>query len=95
MFTSTPGARGGCLQEFIDISQQDAFNLLGPCDPDGFWDEENGYDGQEWTFTEDSSGEPVCLYSRWGSFRIGSMSPAAALNFKNWLLEELKAHPSA
>lgn len=57
---------------------------LGPRDPDGYWDPEAGYDGDEWTYVADD-GRVAKVYPRWGVFRIGAHDPRTAVELVVWL----------
>ncbi len=58
--------------------------VFGKPDPDGYVDDEKGYDGNEYRFVSEI-GDVVNLYSRFGNWRIGAHSPEVAERFKFWL----------
>lgn len=61
--------------------------LFGAPDPGGFVEEEKGYDGNEYTLTESSTGEVLQIYSRYSSWRIGAFDKDAADRLAAWVKE--------
>ena len=57
---------------------------LGPRNPDGYWDPEGGYDGDEWTYVSDD-GRVAKVYTRWGCFRVGAHDYRTAVELALWL----------
>lgn len=80
---------GVCLQEYVDEVNLLALVAHFGKPEDGYWDPEKGYDGHEFLFVEESTGEVVNLYSRFGNWRIGAHSKDVAQRFKAWLLAQL------
>jgi hypothetical protein len=80
---------GTSLQSYLDgVKAADLKRAFGECSPNGFVEEEKGYDGQEWQFVS-PDGQVFNVYSRWGEYRIGAFGPCE--DFKAWLLDQLAA----
>ncbi len=63
---------------------------LGDPNPNSYVEEEKGYDGNEFTFTEAETGNVVNLYSRYSVWRVGAHSHDVAVRFATWLKEMCK-----
>jgi hypothetical protein len=63
-------AFGGSLRELVDFDRK-ALSIVGAAglDPDGYRDDEKGYDG--WELHGYFNGEVFNIYERWGQMRIG------------------------
>jgi hypothetical protein len=83
---------GTSLRAIVDsrVTFEHIQNVFGKPDPNGFWDDENGYDGNEYAFVESDTEYVVCLYSRWGSWRVGAHNHDAAERFAAWVKEYCK-----
>ncbi len=77
---------GTSLQKYLDgITDYDVKRAFGDPNDDGYWDDEKGYDGREYTFTDDA-GNIATLYARWGAWRVGAHEPRVAREFKEYFL---------
>lgn len=90
-FVRTPcsGVSGSCLQAYLDDVELNVIALFGKPDPDGYVDDEKGYDGNEYHFTEQSTGQIVNLYARYGEWRVGALTKAVADRFVSWLKDRV------
>jgi hypothetical protein len=88
MYTLNHNARAfTSLQIILDnCTPRSALTLFGNPSPNGYFDEDAGYEGWDWTF-EGPHGV-VTLYARWGNLRIGATSLEIAEAFKAWLTEQ-------
>lgn len=83
----TPQACGsGPFLDYLDGVTREAMVRVFGTPPEGYWDPDSGYDGEEWYFTGEG-GEIFFVYARWGNFRVGGMADPAP--FKAWLRARL------
>jgi hypothetical protein len=77
------------LQAYLDnVTTEDITRLFGEPDPGGYVDDEKGYDGREYLFT-DGMGNVVNIYSRFGNWRVGAHDEQVAAEFKRELYRVL------
>jgi hypothetical protein len=72
----------GCMQLWDIALARVTFG--DPTPHEAYLDEEAGYMGDDWFFTNDA-GDVAHLYSRWGTLRVGAVSPEIAADFNAWL----------
>lgn len=78
---------GTSLRGYLDgVTASAMIATFGKYDPDGYVDDEKGYDGMEWQF-EASDARVFNVYARYGSFRIGAHGECE--DFKAWLLAQI------
>ncbi len=82
----TADTNGTSLQVYLDGVTEAALTRAFGAPRDGYWDDEKGYDGKEWTFSADD-GRVFNVYARFGSWRVGAHGPVD--DFKAWLLGRL------
>jgi hypothetical protein len=81
---------GTCFQCYLpgEVTANKLAEVFGPCNRDGYWDEEKGYDGNDWTFRSDT-GLAFKVYARWGHYRVGAHDEEGVEAFAAWLCERL------
>lgn len=85
--TPNSNMTGSSLQRYLDGFKGSVSELFGKPDPNGYVDDEKGYDGSDYHFTEKSTGQTVNLYARWGEWRIGSHNRETAERFYCWMVQ--------
>jgi hypothetical protein len=96
MFTYNPKADRNrtSLQANLNGVSVEQMTLVFGRTPDGYLDDEKGYSGDEWSFSDDH-GNTYVVYARWGELRIGMLSevkcehPLLLPAFEEWLRKQL------
>lgn len=87
-FIRTPNAdiSMSSLQAYVPgVSATQILRVLGEPDPHGYEDDEKGYDGRDYVYTEVATGKMVHLYARYSEWRVGAFGKAEAERFAAWV----------